>query len=284
MIVAAPCHRAEAWGFTAHRYIAERAIARLPPELRAFFEKYRTTVIEHSIDPDTYRTMGFSEEPPRHFLDMDAYGAFPFRALPHDYKVAVARFGRDFVTRNGLLPWRIQEIYDRLADAFTQTGPYARDDIKLFSAVIAHYVSDAFQPFHAAVNYDGQLTNQHGIHARFETELFERYEHALRVTTSPLNPVQDAREFAFATLTDSFRLVDSILAADRAATHGRTAYDDAYFESLFERTRNVLEARISGAIDAVASVITGAWQKAGKPVVPENPPVRPPRPIRRGRV
>jgi hypothetical protein len=226
--------------------------------------------------------MGFSDEPPRHFLDMDAYGVFPFGALPHDHNAAVAKFGRNFVTRNGLLPWRIEEIFDRLVDAFKQTGPYARDDIKLFSAVIAHYVSDAFQPFHAAVNYDGQLTNQHGIHARFETELFERYQHELHVSPAALAPIQDPREFAFATLTDSFQLVNAILAADRAATQGRMDYDDRYFAALFERTRGVLEARISGAIGAVGAVITGAWIKAGKPVVPENPPPRLPRPIRRG--
>ena len=52
----------------------DRAIALLPPEIRPFFETYRTTIVEHAIDPDTYRTMGFAEEPPRHFLDMDAYG------------------------------------------------------------------------------------------------------------------------------------------------------------------------------------------------------------------
>ena len=63
-----------------HRRTSSSPTARstlLPPEIRPFFQKFRTTVVEHAIDPDTYRTMGFVEEPPRHFLDMDAYGAVP---------------------------------------------------------------------------------------------------------------------------------------------------------------------------------------------------------------
>src|SRR4051812_285438 len=53
---------AAAWGFNGHRFLMEHAIELLPQEIRPFFQKFRTTVIEHSIDPDTYRTVGFVEE------------------------------------------------------------------------------------------------------------------------------------------------------------------------------------------------------------------------------
>ena len=36
-------------------------------------------------------------------------------------------------------------------------------------------------PFHAALNHDGLLTGQWGIHSRFETETFERYREQLDV-------------------------------------------------------------------------------------------------------
>ena len=99
-----------AWGFNGHKFITERAIDLLPPELRPFFQKFRVTIIEHSIDPDTYRTLGFTQEPPRHFLDMDAYGPFPFTDLPRDYKQAVEKRGADFVIKNGTVPWRGEEM------------------------------------------------------------------------------------------------------------------------------------------------------------------------------
>jgi hypothetical protein len=272
-----------AWGFNGHKLIADRAIDLLPPEIRPFFQKYRTTVVEHAIDPDTYRTVGWAEEPPRHFLDMDAYGPFPFTNLPHDYKDAVAARGADFVIKNGLSPWRTQEIYDQLRESFKQlpTSPYARDNVKLFSSVIAHYVADAFQPFHAAQNYDGQLTGQNGIHARFETELFDRYQDKLKLAPPPLSPIPNAREFVFATLTDSFTFVDPILAADREATQGREFYDDAYFAKLYEKAGPIMEKRIAGAVSGVASLIAQAWADAGKPALPVDAPPRPPRPIKR---
>jgi len=278
-----PSARVSAWGFTGHKFIADRAIDLLPSEIRPFFQKYRTTIVEHAIDPDTYRTVGFADEDPRHFLDMDSYGPFPFPNLPHDYKEAVAARGAEFVTKNGLVPWRTQEVYDKLKEAFSQlaTTPYARDNVKLFSSLIAHYVGDSFQPFHAAANYDGQLTNQRGIHSRFETELFDRYQDKLTIAPPPLAAVPNAREYVFATLTDSFTFVDPILAADREATQGRDFYDDAYFAKLYEKTGPIMEKRIAGAISGVASLVAQAWIDAGKPALPVEAPPRQPRPIRR---
>ena len=278
-----PTVRVSAWGFSGHRLIMERAIEVLPPELRPFFQKHRTTIVEFAIMPDTLRTLGWAEEEPRHFLDMDNYEPFPFKTLPHDYKDAVAARGADFVNKNGVVPWRTQEIYDKLREAFSQvaTAPFARDNVKLFSSVIAHYVGDSFQPFHAAANYDGQLTGQRGIHSRFESELFERYQDKLTLAPPPLAAVPNAREFVFATLTDSFTFVDPILAADREATQGREFYDDAYFAKLYEKTGPIMEKRLSGAIGGVASLITQAWTDAGKPALPVDAPPRQPRPIRR---
>src|SRR6188474_3212306 len=173
---------AAAWGLEVHKFITARAIALLPEEIRPFFEKYATTVVEHSIDPDLWRTAGFVEEPPRHFLDMDSYGPYPFKDLPHDYDAAVKRYGLEFVTKNGTVPWRAEEMYKQLVEAFTQMSPYSRENIKFFAAVVSHYTADAHVPLHAALNYDGQLTGQWGIHSRFESDLFERYQPRLQLT------------------------------------------------------------------------------------------------------
>ena len=279
MLMCAPAP-ASAWGFEVHKFIMGRAILLVPPEIRPFFQKYETTLVEHAIDPDTWRTVGWIEEPPRHFVDMDAYGPYPFRNLPHDYDEAVKRYGAGFVEKQGTLPWRSEEIYKKLVEAFTQTTPYARDNIKLFASVLTHYESDAHQPFHAALNYDGQLTGQWGIHARFETELFERYRSQLQLAPALPAPVTNSREFIFDALTTSFPLVQPVLDADKAAVQGRDVYDDAYFDALFRKVKPILEKRLSDSIAGAAALITAAWTEAGRPGVPlENP--RTPRPVRR---
>jgi hypothetical protein len=271
---------AHAWGLDVHRFIMERAIALLPAEIRPFFEKNRTYVVEHVIDPDLWRNVGWEEEPPRHFVDMDAYGPYPFKELPHDFDQAVKRYGREFVIKNGTLPWRVEEIYKKLVEAFRQEAGYSRENVKLFSAVISHYVQDAHVPFHAALNYDGQLTGQWGIHSRFESELFERYRARLTIAPGPLVPVKHAREFMFDSLLASFPLVQPILDADKAAVKGRELYDDAYFEQFFAKVQPILEKRLADSITDTASVIAAAWVEAGRVPLPVEVQ-RTPRKVRR---
>ena len=281
LLVLAPGRRADAWGFEAHKFILDRAIALLPAEIRPFFENYRVTISEHAIDPDLWRTMGWdAEEGPRHFLDMDAYGPPPFSALPRDRAAAVKKFGQEMIGKNGLLPWRAQEIEDKLADAFTLKHPYSRDNIKLYSSVIGHYLSDAQVPFHATLNHDGQLTGQWGIHSRFEAELFDRYRDQLQIKPQPATRIANVRDYAFDSLIDSFSHVRAILHADTAAIVGRDLYDDGYFAAMFGTLKPLLEARVARAITATASAITSAWERAGRPALPVEA-ARVPRRIRR---
>jgi len=271
---------AEAWGFEAHKYILARAIPLLPAEIRPFFEKFQVTIVEHAIDPDLWRTAGWELEPPRHFMDMDAYGPYPFKQIPREYDEAVRRYGKDFVDKNGTLPWRSDEIYQKLIEAFTLKASYSRENVKFFASVIGHYVGDANVPFHAALNYDGQLTGQWGIHSRFETELFLRYRDRLTVTPGAVVAVPNARDFVFDTLTASFPHVQTILDADKAAVQGREVYDDEYFELFFRKVQPILERRLGDSIAGVASAITSAWIAAGRlPLPVEEKPI--PRKVRR---
>jgi len=271
---------AAAWGFEPHKYIMARAIPLLPAQIRPFFLKYQTTIVEHVVDPDLWRTAGWEQEPPRHFLDMDAYGPYPFPHFPRDRDEAVKRYDAEFVDKNGQVLWRGAEIYQKLVEAFRQQAPYSRDNIKFFSSVLTHYISDAHVPFHAVVNYDGQLTGQQGIHARFETELFERYRPVLRVTPKPVGPVPNARDYFFDALVASFPLAQTVLDADKSAVGGREFYDDQYFRIFFGRVRPILERRLGDSITAAASMITAAWIEAGRPAVPLEQP-RVPRRVRR---
>lgn len=269
-----------AWGFEAHKFIAERVIALLPPGLRELFERQRTSFIEHSVDPDLWRNVGFEDEPPRHFLDLDAYGAAPFDALPHSYDEAVAKFGPEKVNAEGTLPWRVAEIHGRLRRTFEQLarpeGPgYAVDNVVFFASVLSHYIGDAHVPFHAVVNYDGQVTGQLGIHSRFETELFSRLRPSLVVVPKAVAPVTAARETTFATLIEGATLATRVLAADRQAIGTGDLYDDGYFTRFAEAgARPILERRINESIAAVAAHIVGAWEAAGKPDLSKPRPPR----------
>jgi hypothetical protein len=260
---------ASAWGTEAHRYIMGRAIDLLPAELKPLFEHYRAELVVRSIDPDTWRAAGW-EDDPNHFINfgMKELGEYPFAALPREYGAALEKFGQATLTRIGRLPWREAEMFGNLRRAFAgfSTGaPYAPGDVVLFAGVASHYIQDAHQPFHASVNYDGQLTGNHGIHARFERDLFERFQTRLTVTPAPAAAIRNVRDAAFDVLLASYQLVDPILKADSEAIAGNDAYNDAYFERFFAKVRPVLERRLADSITATAGVIVGAWELAGKP-------------------
>ena len=180
------------WGFEAHKFIADRMIDLLPAELKPLFEKRRAFIVERSIDPDLWRNVGWTDEPPNHYLDLDheAFGPYPFEGLPRDYDRAVQKFGKAFVHEQGLVPWRVEECYGMLQREFEslerKPAPgYALDNIVLYSAIRAHYTGDAHVPLRAVVNHNGKLTGQGGRHSRWRTELFEATRARIKVSPAP---------------------------------------------------------------------------------------------------
>lgn len=280
LLLPAPAH---AWGFEAHRVIMDRAIALLPAEIRPLFERYRAAVVERVIDPDTWRTAGFEHEEPNHFLDIDVevYGKYPFSELPRDWDAAVLKFGIDRLRENGLVPWRSAEMYGNLRRAFEayriNPSRFAQNNIVFFSAWMAHYASDAYQPFHGIANYNGQLSGQVGVHVRFEATLFEQYQSQLRISPTPIAPVRNPRDFIFDAVLEDTKLSPVILKADLDAIGTRDVYDEAYYEAFFKGAGAVMERRLNESIAAVAAMIAGAWEAAGKPPVPLDPPTTPQR-------
>jgi hypothetical protein len=273
-----------AWGFDAHRFIADQVIALLPAEIRPLFEQRRVPFVERAVDPDLWRNV-FPEEAPNHFVDLDYFGAYPFAALPREYDQAVQKWGREVVHAQGLAPWRTAEMFGKLQREFEalkrdNVPGYIGENITFYAAVMSHYIGDAHVPLHAIVNYDGQTTNQRGVHGRWESDLFERARARLKIAPVAPKPVHHPRDFVFETLLASSRLAEGVLDSDRRAASGRDFYDDGYFTAFEHEQLSILERRINESITAVASLIIGAWDAAGRPSLPPDRP-RSPRPIPR---
>ena len=271
VVLAAAPSSALAWGFEAHRYIMRRAIDVLPPTLKPFFERFREEVLVRAVDPDTWRNVGW-EDDPNHFVDFGdpIMGPYPFLGFPREYGAALEKFGTRELRRLGLLPWRVAEESGNLRRAFegfARNAPYATSDTVLFAAVASHYVQDAHQPFHASNNYDGQLTGNDGIHARFERDLMERFQSQLTVNPGRPAPISNARYTTFDVLLASHKLVDSILRADKDAIAGKESYDAGYYERFFAAVRPIFEHQLAASVTATAGLIMGAWEQAGRPAL-----------------
>jgi predicted AlkP superfamily pyrophosphatase or phosphodiesterase len=269
-LVAAPLP-ARAWGFTAHRLIHARAIDALPPgPLRALFEANRAWVAEHSIDPDLQRS---ESSEPDHFLDLDSFGAYPFPELPRVEAEHLARHGEPARER-GRLPWKVAEVHAELVEALRQ-GRLER--ALPLAAALGHYASDAHVPLHAATNYDGQLSGQRGIHGRWESGIFERFQRQIEKRIAPprVRPIAKPSEAVFDVLLASFLRSRQALASDLSAAAGPDLaqtpqderYPDLYYSEMWEREGESVVERVSGSIGLTASLWQSAWQAAGRPAL-----------------
>ncbi|MDZ7289601.1 MAG: hypothetical protein ONB44_08895 [candidate division KSB1 bacterium] len=260
------------WGFVAHKWINREAIKLLPAPLQSFYHSVADSVVEKSIDPDLRRKRVPNEEF-HHYIDIDHYGRYPFAELPRDYQTAVQKFSADTLLRYGDAPWHIARLTDSLAAAMRQGQ--IKTIIQL-SADLGHYVADLHMPLHLTENYDGQMTNNRGIHARFEWHMIERFQDRIHLTPSAVDSIANPTEFAFEIILSSYVWSDNLLRADTRARDPRRLYqrredfDDAYYEKLFALTQTVAEQQMSAAAQAVASYWYTAWLRAGRPRLMNN--------------
>jgi predicted AlkP superfamily pyrophosphatase or phosphodiesterase len=270
-IVATP-DPAQAWGFTGHRMIAAKALRTLPDPLRRVFVANADYLTEQAINPDLQRS-GPSD--PDHFLDLDAFGAYPFESISRIESENAARFGKD-VAEKGRLPWKIGEVYRGLVQALR-----ARDLPRALerAGTLCHFIADAHVPLHATDNYDGQLTGQRGLHARWESDLVERNRLQLETEVEPsaAQRTADPVALAFEVLRESYLHSLQVLAADRDSVTGRDLaetpeddrYDDEYYSRLHAREASRVAARLGASASATGSLWLSAWEEAGRPLLDE---------------
>ena len=210
---------------------------------------------------NVYKT-GDPAEGPRHFLDIDIYGPYPFVELPHDYDEAVAKFGVEAVTKRGLATWRIAD-YTRLLSEAMKSGD--AEKIVQTAGALAHYVEDIHMPLHVVKNYNGQLTNQHGVHQRFEDDMVDAYAEQIHLSPKMASELEDPLEAAFDIVLDSYVYADNLLHADRKAKLDEDTYGTRYLEKFFRFSGWIAVQRMSDAATATASYWYTAWLRAGKP-------------------
>jgi len=162
-------HHGLPWGFYAHRKINYYAVFLLPPEMMVLYKPYIGFLEEHAVDPDKRRYM-VEGEGPRHYIDIDHYGKYPFDSLPRKWGEACAKYSEDSLKAYGIVPWWIQTMLRRLTDAFAEKD---QSKILKLSAELGHYISDSHVPLHVNSNHNGQFTNQQGIHGFWESRVPE---------------------------------------------------------------------------------------------------------------
>jgi hypothetical protein len=263
LFLIAPASKLLAWGETGHKIINRKAVDYFPAEMKDF-RSWRDFLGEHASDPDIRRLTDKSEAP-RHFIDIDYYKEFLIGRMIENKDSLIAIYGDSTVTKVGLLPWATLETFNNLVKAFRERN---RDKAMMLAADLGHYVADGHQPMHCVVNYNGQLTNQEGVHARYETEMVNRYADELENSfdSTEISLVKSPLDFIFGYIFGSNSVCDVLLDADLLATKdaGNTTSDE-YYRIMWFRTKYITEVQFNKAAQDFAALVYTAWVEAGKP-------------------
>jgi len=266
------------WGFYAHKKINHHAVFLLPPEMMVFYKKHIDFLSEHAVDPDM-RRYAVEQEGPRHYIDIDHYGNYPYNELPRNWNEAVAKYTEDTLNQYGIVPWWVQVMQRRLTEAFKQ-----KDGARILklSAEIGHYLGDAHVPLHACSNHNGQHTGQRGIHGFWESRIPELLlEKEWDLFIGKAEYIKSPGDFIWQRVLESAAAADSVLVIERELTKqfppdqkyafeeraGKIIrqYSSAFTIAYNNQLRGMVERRLRQSIYAVASFWYTAWVDAGQP-------------------
>ncbi|MCX8019781.1 MAG: zinc dependent phospholipase C family protein [Chitinophagaceae bacterium] len=271
------------WGFYAHRRINYYAVFLLPPEMLVLYKPYIEFLSEHAVDPDK-RRYAIPDEAPRHYIDIDRYGAYPFRELPRKWEEAVAKYSEDTLLKYGIVPWWVQTMLKKLTRAFKEKN---QAHILQYSAEIGHYIADAHVPLHACSNHDGQYSDQKGIHAFWESRIPELFaekpneKNGWDFLIGKAEYLKHPDEFIWNRILESAAAADTVLRYEKELSLAfapdlkfsfeerngvvTRQYSTAYCKAYQEKLNGMIERRMRESVFAVASFWYTAWVNAGQP-------------------
>lgn len=163
-----------AWGSLGHALIG-RVAAEQALVANSFWAANSASVGTLSNVPDAYwkKAATIEREQTNHWFQIDSY-LDPSQFIPDlflSYVNVVQQYSKEHVTENGTSSWRSEQMFLMAIDAFKNKD--YKSGLEVVGA-LSHYIGDMSQPLHMTINYDGQLTNQKGIHSYFETAVVKK--------------------------------------------------------------------------------------------------------------
>ena len=264
------------WGANTHRFINRNSVYHLPSQMVLFIQDSSFFAL-HAPDADgrvNSSDTSMYAEAPRHYIDIDEYP--DFHNLPRNMDTLIALYGWERVKGNGTLPWATMWNMDSLVN---QLGRGDWTHAYLTASDLGHYVGDAHQPLHATQNYNGGMSNNYGIHSRYESTMLSPtyYLSQLSIVPDSVHYVTDRIDFVFDYILHSNSVVDTVLHGDTygkavSGWNGSGSPPAAYYAALWDYTRVVTLDQVQSATVALADFWYTAWVDAGLIVTSAEPP------------
>ena len=255
------------WGEKGHQKINSSAPQFFPAGLNNY-KAWAEKLSQHGSDADD-RKKNDHTEGVKHYIDIDAYKDFvEMHKIIQDKDSALNKYGKEFIMKNGTLPWVTDSTYHVLIQQFK-----ANDWVKvvLTAADLGHYVGDGHMPLHLTLNYDGKLTGQTGIHSRYESKMINKYIDEITVKRSRNKKIKDVNRYIFDYMYNNYQYKDSLLNADKFAYEkANHEYSELYYQTLWSQTQGFTKKMITDSSKSLAELIRTAWIEAGRPTLPRK--------------
>jgi len=248
------------WGYIGHKIINYNTILSALPQME-FFETWADSLQAHASDADERKSWD-PNEPPKHYIDIDNYPEFILTGtIPQDFDSLVAIHGLSFVMEQGILPWAILDAADSLETLFEINDMHSA---MLVAADLGHYIADSHMPLHITRNYNGQYTNQYGVHSRYESTLIQTFQSQIVYEGDTVQYIEDLSDFVFNMIYDNYQYVDSVLYADSVAyAFAGHNYNTTYYNKFWEIAKGFTVELFQGASYRLTCVIYTQWVNAG---------------------
>lgn len=250
------------WGSSGHYLISYHINLHLPGEMEEFHD-WNGYLADHASDAD-WRKGDDPDEGPRHYIDIDNYPEFIENgSISQDLQSLIDQHGAGFVDDNGYLPWATLATYDSLVKCFSEKD---WEKAKFFAADLGHYVGDGFMPLHLTRNYNGQYTDNYGIHGRYESDMINRFKNEIEIQEGQIQDIENISEYVFSYIYENYKYADSILECDNygKSINSNTSSTE-YLEAMWDYSEGFTNHLLNKASLAFASLFYSAWADAGKP-------------------
>jgi hypothetical protein len=271
-----------AWGAWGHKHINRASVFALPDSMRKFYYNHIDFITEGAVVPDLRRgLLNHKDESPRHYIDIEDFN-IPVSTLPKTTKEAYSKYDSAFLNKTGYLPWYIQNLTEKLTQAFKNRN---KSEILFISAELAHYVSDANMPLHTSSNYNGQLTDQKGIHALWETQIPELMGSNYNFKSGEAKYIADIPVETWNIIARSHSLADTLLTTENhhrssfsksnmykkdvsgknILSYNQPVFSDEYARQFNDAMNGMVEMQLRRSIQDVANYWYTAWVDGGSP-------------------
>lgn len=233
----------------------------------------------YTISTDTMRQFFRDYVMPQYYEDNWVVSSQSIDSLFPGFSGGMDLHITDEFSKEGILPYHLNTMYYWLVKAF-QDGDFEK--ILRTSAEYGHYIGDAHVPLHTTKNYNGQLTDQVGIHAFWESRLPELYadtEYSFLVGKALY--IKKPLKYFWGIVKDSHNLLDDVLNIEKELTKTypedqQMCYDERlertiktqcpeFSRAYHDRMDGMVETRMQDAVLSIGSVWFSAWLDAGQP-------------------